>query len=233
MRQWTYEEIRDRVEKDLDLQEETFISPEEMLGYANEAIDEAEAEIHGIYEDYFLTKDNIALVSGTQRYDMPSDIYANKIRGVLYSNGSTKYEIKRLKRIKDTNWITSSDSYLRYVIVNDPTDGYQLEMYPTPQETSSTNVTIWYLRNAARLTADDDVLDIPEFANFVIGYMKAKCLAKENMGQVPAGIAAEVEKQRKLMVETLTNMVDDENNELDMDLSFYHDFDSGNDQGGF
>ena len=38
----TYEQLRRKVEKDLDLEEELFITPSEMLGYANEAIEEAE-----------------------------------------------------------------------------------------------------------------------------------------------------------------------------------------------
>jgi hypothetical protein len=35
---WTLLEIKDKVELDLDLQEETFITSAEMTGYANDAV---------------------------------------------------------------------------------------------------------------------------------------------------------------------------------------------------
>jgi hypothetical protein len=78
---FTYKYIKDKVEDDLDLQEETFISAEAMLKFANQAVRSAEAIICNTNEDYFLTPKAIPLFSGVSEYDLPAGIYAAKIRG--------------------------------------------------------------------------------------------------------------------------------------------------------
>src|SRR6185503_10480631 len=92
-----YSTAKAKVERDLDLEEENFIQDEEMLEYFNEALREAEAEVLAIYEDYLLDSASLALVIGTSKYDLPNGIYDSKIRGVIYSNGSIIYEIKRIR----------------------------------------------------------------------------------------------------------------------------------------
>ncbi len=225
MRAWTYAEIKAKVLNDLDLEDEIFITAIEMLGYVNEAIDNAEAQIHALYEDYFLTFDNLALVTNTSTYAMPSDIYANKIRSIYYVNGSTKYAIKRWKRPLDLiPFVDNSDDY-EYLPINTAASGYQMKLYPAAQETSATNVTRWYIRNAKVLTLAADVCDIPEFINYILQYTKMRCYEKE--GHVTTLKAIEdTEKEKQLMIQTLTNMVDDEDTEIRKDLSFYEDFDS-------
>ena len=79
MKYWTWAELKDKVQRDLDLEGEVFINETELLGYANEAIDEVERQVHTLYEDYFLTKAVISLVDGTEEYALPTDIYAFKI----------------------------------------------------------------------------------------------------------------------------------------------------------
>lgn len=225
MRAWTYTEMSAKIQNDLDLQDEIFVSPTELLGYFNEAIDNAEAQIHCLYEDYFLTNDNLALVSGTATYAMPTDIYANKIRNINYVNGQTKYEIKRWRKPLNLLAFVDTNDDLMYLPINTTASGYQMKLYPTPAETSSTNVTRWYIRNAKVLTTGADVCDIPEFINYILQYVKMRCYEKE--GHVNTIKAIEdTEKEKTLMIETLTGMVDDEDTEIRKDFSFYNDFDS-------
>lgn len=228
MRAWTYAELEAKVQKDLDMQEELFVTPTEMMGYCNEAIDEAEAEIMKIHEDYFLTSDSIALVNGTSDYDLPDDIYAQKIRGITYNDGSQVYEVRRIRnyhkflRIAESGLANNAQEDYQYYLKNPGTaDGYQMVLVPPSREDSSDNVTLWYIRNAERITDSGDVLDIPEFANFVMAYMKAMCRAKENGGEMPSDAAALVQQQRKQMVDTLTEQVPDDDNTVQMDLSHY------------
>ena len=77
----TYTNIKDFVQKKLDLQEESFITPEELLLYCEEAIKYCEAEIHklNIEDQYFVSQAALPLTSGKSDYDMPTNIYANKI----------------------------------------------------------------------------------------------------------------------------------------------------------
>lgn len=224
---WTWSEIKSKVEMDLDLEEETFIQDDEMLGYGNEAVDEAEAEIHAIYEDYFLNKAYIALVSGTEDYSMPSDIYANKIRRIMYRGSGLVYTIERIKDWKkfeeytDENVYQSSTRY-KYMIYNPTAGAPKLVLSPPAKETSSTNVQIWYIRNANRFSVDADVCDIPEFVQFVIQYIKVRCYEKEGHPQMQEAIQI-LEAQRELMTSTLQQMVVDADNTLEPDFSTYEE----------
>ena len=65
---FTLGQIRTKLKQDLDLEQEQFVTASELTGYINEAIDDAEAIIHGLYRDYFLTQENLSLVNGTKEY---------------------------------------------------------------------------------------------------------------------------------------------------------------------
>lgn len=230
MQYQTLAQIKTKIKNDLDLNDEQFITPNELLGYINEAIDDIEAEIHTIYEDYFLASANIALVSGTSDYSLPSNIYANKIRGLVYSNGSRIYKIKKLSRSNQfeemafINQYISGTEDLQYKIVNaSAAAGPVIRFFPTPQETSASAVTIWYIRNANKLSADTDLCDVPEFANYVYQFVKVRCYEKEihpNLAQA----AVERDRLRNLMQETLRDMIPDADSEVEKDFSFYEDF---------
>lgn len=222
----TYASVRDKVERELDLQEETFILPEELMGYCNDAIDEAEAEIHKLNEEYFLNDAPLALVQGEDEYDLPADIYADKIRGIIYSSGDLQYEIKRVKTSKKFRIIADiqqygASNYYGYFLKNPP-GGVKLVLLPASRETSSLVATIWYIRNAARVTVETDEIDIPEFVNFIYAYMKWMCYFKEGHPNTPDALAA-LEKQRALMTQTLTDAVPDDDNAIEMDMSSYQD----------
>ncbi len=225
MTPWTLLEIRTKVENDLDLVDEIFITPAELLGYINEAIDNAEAQIHTIYEDYFLTFDNLALVQGTATYDMPADIYANKIRCIPYSNGSDIYEIKKWRKPLSLIPLVQPTDWYSYLPINTGASGYQMQLIPASQETSATNVTRWYIRNAKVLVNDVDTCDIPEFISYILQFVKMRCYEKEGNPNTIKAIE-DVEREKNLMIETLTNMVDDEDTKIIIDPSFYNDFDT-------
>ncbi len=220
--------IRAKIEQDLDLEEELFIPQNEILGYINEAIDEAEANIHTLYEDYFLTSANLALVNGTSDYALPTNIYANKIRGVQYANGSTIYKIRQLRdneRFESAALINLSQAsdFYRYLLLNNSASaGITLRLFPPARETSATNVTIWYLRNANTLSVDADKCDIPEFVNFIYQYVKVRCYEKE--GHPNLGVAlTRLDQQKQLMVETLTSMVPDGDSTIEQDHTYYQE----------
>jgi hypothetical protein len=219
----TYGELKSMLLKELDLEDEKFITEDELLNYFNTAIDEVESAIHTIYEDYFLHNETIGLVSGQAEYDLPEDIYAQKIRALLYNdNGTKKYFVKRVKKLEETMWVENED-YYRYLILNSPQTGIKAKLFPTPQETNN-NLTIYYLRNAKRFEEDTDVCDIPEFTHVIVQYVRWKCLSKEGHPQTQVALA-DLDRMRQDMIETLTARVPDEDNFVMMDTSFYIDFD--------
>lgn len=222
----TYLDIKSKVNRDLDLEDEIFISDQELLDYCNEAIDEAEAEIHTIYEDYFLTKGNISLVQDQEEYDLPTDIYANKIRGIVYSDGSTIYQIPRLRHsdkfelIELTKNYTTTDFYKYLVLNTTASSNPKLMLIPAARETASNRLVIWYIRNANKMVDDTSICDIPEFAHFIIQYIKVRCLMKE--GHPNYSIEAQkLEKDRRLMINTLSNMVPDGDTLMEIDTDIY------------
>ncbi len=320
MRTWTYGEGRAKVEKDLDMENETFIDADEMAGYWNEGIDEAEAEIHmlGLEDDYFLAFTSVPLVQNRAVYPMPTNIYANKIRAFRYENGTNSYPIKRVRRqdkfekISALNYQPGSGDEYSYTIQNlDAGAGPQMVLVPPSQETAGLTFTVtiavpgvftqvahglsvyetvvfstdgalptgltagrpyyvktvptadtftvsasqggtavtttgtqsgthsmesgpfratlWFIRNATRvpLPSEDDQaasdatqLDIPEFINFVMQYVKCRIWEKEGSPNFQSGVAV-LEQQRKMMVETLSQMVPDDDDKIQPDLSHY------------
>ena len=223
---WTWAEIKAKVQADLDIEGETFVRSAELLGYANEAIDEAEAEIHALYEDYFLSQATIALVQGVQEYDLPSDIYAHKIRRFVYSNGSSIFTIDRAKdwkkfetkAVADNN--STSDLY-QYFITNQTAGSPKIVLIPSARETGNFGV-LWYIRNANRLVDDTSVCDIPEFINFIFYKIKTLVYKKEGHPNI-ATAEIDLNKEQERMLGVLAQMVPDAGNEIEVDTSFYEE----------
>lgn len=177
MKIWTYGEMSTKVLTDLDMLDEVFSSPNEIAGYFNEAITEAEAEILGIKEDYFRTTFLVPWTSGVSLYDLPYNIFANKIRGLIFRNGSVIYEIKRFRRRDQFSLIALCDQYgaaddYMYNLINDIAGQAQLEIHPSPRESAAiaagvftSPVWMYYLRNCQRVPLIAVGSAIGEFCN--------------------------------------------------------------------
>lgn len=222
----TYTEILAKLENDYDLNDETFMTQAELLGYMNAAIDDAEAIIHNLhFEDkYFRTVANLAFVTGTQDYSLPSDIYGNKILAFFYVNGSQKYEIGRIKDVRETQNIDIGDAY-RYLPINTTASGVKIRVYPTLAETSSNN-ELWYIRNMIRLTTSasaSNVCEVPESVNFIYQHVKKSIARKMRRQDLIAMEDQELKNQYNLMLDNLKEMVPDNNNLVTQDLTSYWD----------
>lgn len=227
MQYWTLLEIRDKIQRDLDLEGETFINQAELDSYINEAIDEVERQIHTLNEDYFITRTTLSLVSGQEEYSFPTDVYAMKIRGIVYRNGTTVYQ---LQRVKDWNKLleyellkagTSYNALYGYMLVNSTAGSPKILLAPTPLEDGA-YLKVWYLRNANRLVAETDVMDIPEAVNYVIQYAKVRCYEKEGHPNLQKAIA-DLEMEKADTIATLSNIFPDTQNELEADMRLYNE----------
>lgn len=335
----TYGSILTKVARDLDLLDEIFIQAEEFVGYIDEAIKEASAEIITLHKDYFLTNVLMNMSPGQTLFSFPSNIYANKIRGIVYVNGCIIYTIRqylqmyKFEDIAYTYQFGAADEY-RYIYRNDSPGNPQAQLIP-PSRDSGQYMYFWYLRESARVpqlgefynsepilpsaisgntiavlagtfpsptgfilnpvpyvTGDqvqvftdpltvpstlpgglvagtsyfvivvsagvvalattlanalantpititsaptgrfvmtvagtvaiqqNSIIDIPEFYEFLIQWMKVRCLEKEGDPRYEAAVSA-LQSQRKIMVDTLTEMIEDNANELEGDFSNY------------
>jgi hypothetical protein len=226
---WTWTEIWTKVKAETDIDDDDdFIDETEALGYANDAIDEAEANIHSLYEDYFLSRDTITLVNGTDAYVLPTTVYAHKIREILYYSGNKIYKVQRVRgldkfleyRHSRTNSTTAD--YV-YFIVNTTPGSPKITFSPVPAEAGQV-MEIWFIRQANRLALGADVCDIPEFAQFVMDFLRERIEWKRAAGSGRHVTAVEkLNLTRQTMVDTLTGMVPDGDNEIIPNLGSYED----------
>lgn len=220
----TYGTAKAKVELDLDIQGDTVIDEDEMLSLFNSAVDDCEAIIHQLHEDYFLTSDYVALVDGTSDYDMPDNIYANKIRKVYYKSGTTKYEVTKIK-IMGIPLVDDEDEYMYNIENNTGAAGTRFIVYPESRETDSTVMRRWFVRNATILTSDASVIDIPEFINYIYAHVKFWISVKIGHPRMVV-YKSEMDAQDVSLRNTLNSMIEDSNTTIEPDLSFYEDFDS-------
>ena len=243
---WTWDEIREKVRRDTDTQEETFVSPEEMLAYANEGIDEYEAIVNtgsGRALDYFLDDVTIELEKDREEYDLPSQIYAHKIRNIMYINQDEIYEIKPA-RSRKFQQKAFSDQYFttdlyKYFIRNKVTPQTVDPLDPNtiiPANSTSPKIVllpasrvngpymqVWYLRNLNRLSGEgSEYCDIPVQINFLFQYMKVRVYEKEGHPNLNMAISA-YEAQKQILASILADSQPDTNNEIEMDLTHYQD----------
>jgi len=181
MKLWTYSELRQKIELELDLEDEIFVRPNELIGYVNKVISFAESAILKIDEDYFLSVMHIPLVGGQANYDYPYNIYAYKIRGLEYSAGATIYPVARFRRmgkfdsVEIANYYPVSNWYAYTTLNNsDSPDGKaKIVLIPSSKETSqvsypqSLNQTaaplkLYYIRQANRVPLLGQVVPVYE-----------------------------------------------------------------------
>jgi hypothetical protein len=228
---WTWADMYVKMCRELDFAGDStdFVGEIEMREYANDAIDRAEAIIHTLYEDYFLMKDTIALVSGTETYPLPSNIYAHKIRSIIYYNGSDIYQVKQVKTwdkfltYRYNKYYSSENKDYYYFIVN-TTAGTPHIMFTPAAVASGSYIEVWHIRNANRLEAGANICDIPEFAQYVFDWIRERVFAKEAAGSPKHQDAmAKLMKSEKDMSDTLGFMTCDEDPIVEPDMSHYEE----------
>lgn len=221
-------EIRTKVKDDLDLDEETFINDSDLNSWINEATRKAERQYHALYEDYFLNETITAITTASNLVPYPSDIYANKIRKIVFSSGtgnnSNTHEVKRVKDLLDAKssdfYDDSSNPILRWSPINDAATGRMIRLFP--DDSRNGNVHIFYIRNARKLVNDSDISDIDEFEDYIVQYTKTQAYLKD--GDLRADDSKTLESEMlQDMVETLSDMAPDKDNLLEADTSHYEE----------
>lgn len=227
----TLDQIRSKIERDLDLEEEEFIQSQEMIEYINDAITRAEAHICklGLRDKYFLTKTAINMVQGQADYELPENIYTNKILEVVYQNNDEIYKIDPIDSITmlaDMLWMNNNSGGAlydyRYWIHHDSPGEERIQIVPVPRDSVTSGINIMHYRDANQLEEDDDICDLPEIAlQYLYQYVKKMVYEKER------GQSWEVAKQElmdieKLMIETLSQQIaDPAMSEVEKDLTTY------------
>jgi hypothetical protein len=227
----TWGEVKTEILEELDAQDDQIVTDQQISNWYNKAIKIAESYINSLAEDYFLNYEALEIVSDTAEYDLPSDIYADKIRKIVeVRNSDEVYEVTQLEdpveleRFKNESVSSRYDVY-KYSIFN-RTGDTKLTIYPTPNFTSNTRIIVYYIRDAATINPsglDSQEIDIPEFADFCTQFCIVKFHEKEKQWQSLQVAKAELEELKQLMIKSLAKRVDDENDEIRGDFKFFFD----------
>ncbi len=218
----TFLDIKNALRNELGLGQRGIVKPEELIDFCNRGVKEAAAEIMCVKPDYFKTKSISNIVNGTSTYAMPTDIFGAKIRLVERLDGDEWVPVKQIK-LSNIRRVIYNDPF-QYDLENTSGAGLQIVLYPTPQASITNGLRIWYLRRTKPVTVDSDAVDLPEFNEFVYQFCKLRVL--EKLDRAMNGAAVDLAKQeledlRKLMVRSLSNMVEDGDNEPSEDMEFY------------
>lgn len=222
-------QVVQKIERDMDLEEEEFIQPEEMTEYINDAITIVESHMNtmGLRDQYFLTRTTLDLVVNTADYALPTNLYADKIKEVVYSNGATIYRIlpmtmdRSAEEIEHLNRFSSTE-YYQYRIRRDTSSSNAFQLIPKSRETATGVVIIEYFRDLERVSDDADLVEVPSIAlQYIYQYVKVKVYEKESHSNYPSA-ALELSKLEELMLSTLQEqLADNENNKVELDKSLY------------
>jgi len=228
----TYADLLQEVEDDENLEGENFIESTELLALFNRGIAKCERHIHTIYEDYYLDYTNLNLVEDESEIALPTDIYASKIRRLLYENANDRYEIKRLRTTKAfidksfTDYESNSTENYKYLLVNkSSSDGTKIVLSPASRETASDRLKCWYLRHAERLDGTTtQLVDIPpECYDYLVQFVKTEAIKKE-IGNPKLMEAKQNLKELEYdMITMLKNRIPDDDDFIEQDLTHYED----------
>src|ERR1700758_4855010 len=108
-----FSDLQQHIQDDLDLNEETFILPQSFPVYFNESVAFIESQIHTLYEDYFKSLAKLDSTAGEEVLDLPTNIYANKIKKIYWKGASfeDRYEILRLRDQQQVLFADTNDRY--------------------------------------------------------------------------------------------------------------------------
>lgn len=240
MRAVTWQEIEVKIRTDLDLLDtDNFIGQDEMAALGNDAIDGAESLIMRTREDYFLTKATLTLVNGASSIDLPTDIYAQKIRAIIYKNGDRIYPVERIrdpeifykKAIIDYTAV-SLDQY--QWLLQSTTAGEQDKLLLSPPAyEDGAYLEMWYIRNANRIPLQADSgspsratqlatkIDIPEWRSYIEQYIRMRVYEKMKESDLFKDATTKLMAIGEAMIITLKDRVEDNRNEVAQDVSHY------------
>lgn len=235
MRSWTFGELKQKVLTDLDMFEESFVGDDELVGFVNDAIEDAASEINrlGREMDFFLTKYAVPLVSGESEIALPEDIFVRDIRRLMYASGSNIYPVRRFRgqnkfeAIAFARNAAGSDDYRYFQEMDSDESQAKIILVPPARETSDSVMTMHYIRAPRYIPliagGDEDttlatVIDIPEFIRFIFAHVKVAIIEKAK--EPVETFIAKLQTQRQYLVDTLSGHQDDDD-EIHPDLSHY------------
>lgn len=166
---------------------------------------------------------------GGEPADLGEPVYTTAARiHPITNNDQDFYELERLRdwrkfqQYRLARELDSSTLDYRYFVINRTQGRPAIKITPVPRESRVGAAEIWYIRNANRLLLDDDICDIPEFVQFIYDHIRVKVYEDEQHPALALAITDKTATKRR-MTETLTAMVPDTANTIELDTSHYEE----------
>ncbi len=212
---WTLDRLTTKIQDDLELHEENFVTPDDIHEYINDAIDDAEETIIDLFSDFFLTFADLVVVAGQQVIPLPDNMYEARIRGVYYNQSGfsainpnlQSYKLRKIP-LEEVMNVQQNDDF-RYRLFNPSAETQALYFYPPVTVDSTDQYRVWYIRQAQRLFEDLDVLEKGLRPQYILAHAKMNILDK--MGD-PAVIEAKAkfDVQELKLTSSLSRLTDDD-----------------------
>ncbi len=221
----TRAQIRTRIRTEMDLLDEPGVSDAEINYAIQEAMSVVGSRIRALYEDYFLKRGTLDLVSGSADVSYPTDCFANKVRALIYKNGST---VCRIPRLKDTEQYLRAELATSFTIWSPQTAKFvpqdtAFRLVPTPTESGTGVLVCWYIRDLDAMDGDSDSCDIPEWEHVVVAYAK-DVIAQNKPGILDSTKTSEkLDGMMELMEADLSNRSPDDDDFVPSDTSTYEE----------
>lgn len=211
---WTLDRLITKVQDDLDLHAEDFVTPEELEQYVEDAITDAEEIVIDCFADTLLTFEDLTVTAGQEIIPFPSDIYETRIRGFYHApygfsseNPQGVYKLRQIP-ISEAGQQTPNE-YHRYRIINSTADGPQIYVYPPITEASTDKFRVWYIRQFKRPTSMSDTLDPMLRPQYILAHVKCSAMKKEGDAMLDVE-AANLLKQEDKIKRSISRPTDDD-----------------------
>lgn len=197
----TLSQLRTLIRQRADMENSTFVTDDEIVGYINQGIAELHDELISLYEDFYVSSAPIALPADSPM-DLPNNFY--KCLGVDLNSSGVTYRLKPFhfgERNSYSNPVFSSAGApsLFYGIQGD-------ELKFMPDTTISGTGTLWYVPEPQQfaLGSSEDAVELNIKARQIaIGYEEyivldgaIKCLIKEESDYSTLVALKEQQRQR-------------------------------------
>lgn len=212
---WTLARLTSKIQDDLELHEENFVTTDDIHEFINDAIADAEETIIDLFSDFFLKFIDLEVTAGQQLVDLPLDIYEGRIRGLFYNQSGfdavnpnlQSYKLRKIP-LEEVMNVQVNDDY-RYRLMNPSAETMALYFYPAITVDSDDQFRLWYIRQAQRLFNDNDVLEKGLRPQYILAHAKVSILDKAGD---PAVIEAKEKKadQEARLTSSLARLSDDD-----------------------
>lgn len=203
----TVGQLKDKIKKFTCIEEESFISDDELCCFIDMAQKRAIELISCLNKDYFTSCVDMEIESKTNTVDLPSDIRGTKIKRVMWVDGKCCTPLEREPYICQVDKCATRPC--AYTFFNKKDVGPQLTLFPTPSKEGT--VRIIYERQPCDIDENTDgsqEFELQEICKYVFDFVKLRIYEKEKNPLASLAIS-ELNESERLMIECLSTQFTD------------------------